>query len=125
MIEGVGIDIVEVGRIARARRRWGDRFLRRVFTDGELGTCLPSANCDQRLASRFAAKEAALKAFGTGLALGARWRDVEVVSGERGEPSLRFSGAVGERMEAVGGRRVLLSLTHSGGVAAAVVVVES
>ena len=125
MIVGLGIDVVEVGRIAKARQRWGERFLRRVFTDGELGTCLPSAHCDQRLASRFAAKEAALKALGTGLALGARWLDVEVVKGERGEPSLRLWGAAKDRLGDVTGRRVSLSLTHSGDVAAAVVIIES
>ena len=125
MIVGLGIDVVEVGRIAKARQHWGERFLRRVFTDGELGTCLASAHCDQRLASRFAAKEAALKALGTGLALGARWLDVEVVKGERGEPSLRLWGAAKDRLGDVAGRRVSLSLTHSGDVAAAVVIIES
>ena len=84
MVCGIGVDLIEVERIGRARRRWGGRFLERVFTDAELSDCLRSATCDQRLAARFAAKEATLKALGTGLAKGARWREIEVRYGERG-----------------------------------------
>jgi len=125
MITGIGIDLVEVGRIAETRRRWGDRFLQRVFTRGELSDCLGTAGSDRRLAARFAAKEAALKALGSGLALGARWLDIEVKSGEHRAPHLRFSGAAHKLMLATGAKRAFLSLSHTDGTAAAVVVLES
>ncbi|HUX07867.1 MAG TPA: holo-ACP synthase [Acidobacteriota bacterium] len=125
MIVGVGIDIVEIARISRARGRWAGRFLRRLFTHRELDYCLASANRDHRLAARFAAKEAAFKALGTGLAAGCRWHDVEVVPDERGAPALELSGAAADIASRRGVRRSFVSLTHAAAYAAAVVVLES
>lgn len=124
MIVGVGIDIVEVARFRRARERWGERFLGRLFTTRELDYCLASANHDLRLAARFAAKEAALKALGTGLTAGCRWHDVEVVPDERGAPALALSSAAAQLASRLGASRRHLSLTHTAACAAAVVVLE-
>ena len=88
MIVGTGIDIAEVPRIAQALARHGDRFLHRVFTEGEIRYCDSKANRIERYAARFAAKEAAMKALGTGWNHGVRWRDIEVcASPEAGPPS--------------------------------------
>jgi holo-[acyl-carrier protein] synthase len=125
MIVGVGIDIIEIVRIGRARERRGERFLSRVFTTGELEYSLSATNCDQHLAVRFAAKEAAFKALGTGLASGCRWRDVEVVVDKSGAPVLRLSGNAADLAARRGVSRNHLSLSHSAAFASAVVVLES
>ena len=125
MVCGIGVDLIEVERIGRARRRWGGRFLERVFTEAELSVCIGSAVCDRRLAARFAAKEATLKALGTGLAKGARWREIEVRNGERGAPVLRLSGTAADRARAVGANRTFLSLSHIASAAVAFVVLEN
>ena len=124
MIFGVGVDLVEVARIRAARQRWGDRLLKRLFTEGELGYSLDSAQADQRLAARFAAKEAFLKALGTGLSLGARWREIEVVSDGGGPPMLRLTGRSAEIFRSRGIARSFLSLSHGTDSAVALVVLE-
>src|SRR6267154_6019652 len=96
MIVGTGIDIAEVPRIAQALARYGDRFLHRVFTEGEIRYCDSKANRVERYAARFAAKEAAMKALGTGWSRGVRWRDCEVVRLPGGRPSLTFHGRAGQ-----------------------------
>ena len=118
MGSAVGIDLVEVPRIAHAIRRWPG-LLERVFTDDELATCLGSRNAEERLAARFAAKEATFKALGAGWpAIG--YRDVEVVAAHDGAPSLRLGGvAAGLLAE----RDVAVSLAHTGGLAMAQVVI--
>ena len=93
-IQGIGIDIVEVERIREASQRWGARFEQRVYTDQELAYCGDTPTRYWRLAARFAAKEAALKALGTGLITGMRWQDVEVQANTVGKPELVLHGEV-------------------------------
>ena len=112
----MGVDVVDVARLGRALERT-PRLAGRLFTDGERDRTLPS------LAARFAAKEAVAKALGA--PGGLRWRDAEVVTGERGRPQLALHGGVAEEAEAQGIRTWHLSLSHDAGVATAVVVAES
>jgi len=110
MLDGLGIDLVEVGRIKRAHNRWGERFLRRVFTASERAYSMRKAHPEQSLAARFAAKEAVLKAIGTGLSGGIRWTDVEVVNDRSGKPGVRLGERITRR---IGDRRVLLTISHT------------
>lgn len=107
-----GIDIVEVGRFALAARRRGERFWNRLFTKVERDLAFRRRNRDQFWAGRFAAKEAVLKALGTGLGA-ARWHDVEVQKGPRGEPVIVLQGAVAERARQEGISRILVSISHT------------
>lgn len=124
MVIGVGIDLVAVDRVARVLERRGDRFLARVFTPGELACCPPGKQYARRLAARFAAKEAALKALGTGLAGGIRWHDIEVRRGDGGRPEIVLHGRAAAHAAGLGVTRLHLSLSHDGPFAAAVVVAE-
>ena len=118
-IQGIGIDLVQIPRLRRVVERWQDRFLERVFTEEELAYCRARRDPVPHLAARFAAKEAGLKALGTGLRLGVRWRELEVRR-ERGQPPvLVLSGRSRAIGEARGGRRMLLTLTHEGEYACA------
>jgi holo-[acyl-carrier protein] synthase len=108
----MGVDVVEVGRIRDALERWGERFERRVYTPQEREYCRSKATPYPSFAARFAAKEAAMKALGTGWN-GVHWKEIEVVRGERGKPSLRLSGNALARFEAMGGRCVRVSLSHT------------
>lgn len=123
MIVGVGIDIAELERISQAHARHGVRFAERVLTVAELA--LLPANATPFLASRFAAKEAAVKALGTGFSGGITFRDVEVRSDELGKPSIIFHNAALERCRVLGVRRAHLSLSHSRENAVAVVILEA
>src|SRR5512146_2556897 len=96
MIVGTGIDIAEVPRIAASIERFGRRFLERVFTAAEIRYCESKQNKAERYAARFAAKEAALKAIGTGWRLGVSWREVEVGHEPGGRPTIHFSGRAAE-----------------------------
>jgi holo-[acyl-carrier protein] synthase len=125
VIVGLGIDLVEVARLAEALGRHGDRFVDRVFTGAERAACEARADRVLALAARFAAKEACLKALGTGWAEGLGFRDVEVVRDGDGPPRLVLHGAAARRAEALGVVRSHVSLTHQPGIAAAVVVLES
>jgi holo-[acyl-carrier protein] synthase len=111
-IIGIGLDSTDIPRIARAMDRYGDRFLRRVFTEGEIRYCLRRRTPAIHFAGRFAAKEAAMKALGTGHTPEVLWRDVEVVR-EAGPPQLRFHGGAGRRFTSMGAERALLTITHS------------
>jgi holo-[acyl-carrier protein] synthase len=124
MIVGLGIDIAEVNRIESAIRRYGQRFLQRVFTEAEIGYCQSKANSFERFAGRFAAKEAAMKAIGTGWKRGVAWRDFEVVREPSGRPILRFSGVAAGFAERLGMKRALVSITHSSTQAIAQVILE-
>lgn len=125
MILGTGVDIVEVARFRRALERQGERLLRRLFTEGEINYCSSSEpHRAARLAARFAAKEAALKAMGLGLR-GVRWTDVEVRRDAAGRPSLHFSGRLAALAAAKGATRFHLSLSHTQEYAIAQVVVEA
>jgi holo-[acyl-carrier protein] synthase len=115
----VGTDLIQVERVEEAIQRWGERFLRRVFTDREYEVY---GSRTESLAARFAAKEAASKALGTGLMYEIPWTDIEVLSGPAGEPGLFLHGRAQEKAEALGLRQWAVSLTHSGGHALAVVV---
>ena len=124
MIVGTGVDIAEVPRIAVAVERFGNRFLTRVFTPNEVKYCLSKANAMERLAARFAAKEAGMKAIGTGLHLGVTWQDVEVVRHPGGRPGIRFSGRAAEFATQLGCKSVHLSITHTKEQALAFVILE-
>jgi len=118
LIEGIGTDIVSVERIRAVALRRGDLFLQRVFTEGELEYCLKRKDPYQCLAARFAAKEAVLKALGTGL-LGCRWTDVEVVRSGSSPPEAHLSGNAGKLAGDRGIARVLLSISHERDMAVA------
>jgi holo-[acyl-carrier protein] synthase len=124
VIVGIGIDVVEIARIRRLMERWQDRFLQRVFTEAELAYALPRHDPAQHLAARFAAKEATLKALGTGLSMGVRWREMEVRRGRGQPPRLVLSGRTAELGEAGGVRRLHVSLSHDAGLAVAQVLAE-
>jgi holo-[acyl-carrier protein] synthase len=122
---GVGIDIVPVARVEALLARHGDRAMRRLFTPGERERARGLASPALHLAARIAAKEAAYKALsGDETARGIGWRDIEVEKLGDGRPVLRFHGKARERFTLVGATQSHVSLTHSGGVAAAVVVIE-
>jgi holo-[acyl-carrier protein] synthase len=125
MIVGTGIDIAEVRRIAESMQRFGDRFLRRVFTEAEIRYCDSKANRAERYAARFAAKEAAMKALGTGWSQGVRWRDLEVTRQPGGRPSLAFHGKAADFAAMLGAKHVALSLSHTSEQAIAQVILES
>ncbi|MBV9083576.1 MAG: holo-ACP synthase [Acidobacteriaceae bacterium] len=124
MILGIGTDLAEVPRIRRTIEQYGNRFLNRVFTDAERTYASRKANAAERFAARFAAKEAGMKALGTGWSQGVTWRDIEVVNEPSGRPTLRLSGVALEIAEHSGVKRISVSLTHISEVAFAVVVTE-
>ncbi|MDW8131801.1 MAG: holo-ACP synthase, partial [Bryobacterales bacterium] len=122
MIVGCGVDVVEVGRMRRAGERFGRRLLERIFTPAEIAYVERKKNRWERYAARFAAKEAGMKAIGTGLRGGVRWKDFEVSNAASGKPTLRLHGAAGRIASRLGVREVHLSLTHTRDSAAAVVI---
>jgi holo-[acyl-carrier protein] synthase len=124
MIVGTGIDLIEVPRVTASIERYGERFLRRVFTEAEIRYCQSKANRNERFAARFAAKEAAMKALGTGWSRGVRWRDLEVRRQPGGRPTLAFHGRAGEIAGNLGVSNVSLSLTHTEEQAFAQVILE-
>ena len=120
MVIGVGTDVIEIARISQSIGRFGDRFLRRVFTPREIAYCRRRKNA----AESFAAKEAAAKALGTGISHGVGWLDLEVVRQPSGKPSLSLSGRAALRARQLGIAKSSLSLSHSKDIALAVVVME-
>jgi len=124
MIRGLGIDLLETERLAQALEHQGERFERRVFTDRERSDCGRRRDRLQALAARFAAKEACLKALGTGWAHGLAFKQIEVERAAGGQPTIKLSGAAARRAESLGVKRVYVSLTHQPHAAAAVVVLE-
>lgn len=125
-VVGHGIDLVEIARIERMLIDHGEQFLGRVFTAHEQGAAEAlGRRRTERLAARFAAKEATLKAIGTGLRSRMCWTDIEVVTLPTGAPSLRLSGEVGRVADQQGIRRWLISLSHAGGFAMASVLALS
>lgn len=125
MIVGTGIDIAEVDRIGQSIERFGARFLQRVFTEGEIRYCDSKANRFERYAARFAAKEAAMKALGTGWNHGVRWRDCEVTRMPGGRPTMSFHGKAAEFAAKLGVKSIALSLSHTQEQAIAHVILES
>lgn len=122
---GIGVDIVECGRIEHSLERFGERFLRRVFTEGEITYCNSMKFPARHFAARFAAKEAASKAFGTGIGKSVGWRDIDVHRRESGQPFVVLEGGAkllaAERKIAA----VWISLSHTDHYAAATIVLEN
>jgi len=124
LIVGTGVDLAEVDRIQRSVERFGRRFIERIFTPGEIAYAERKANKYERFAARFAAKEAGMKAIGTGWKRGVRWRDFEVINLPSGKPTLRFHGKAAEYAAKLGVRNVALSITHTKATALAHVILE-
>jgi len=125
VIIGLGIDLVEVSRIEAILIRHPARARDRLFTALELADCEGRRDSIVCLAARFAAKEAFLKALGTGLRAGIAWRDISIRRGEFGRPELVVTGRAAEKLEQLGGSAAHVSLTHDAGFAAAVVAIET
>jgi holo-[acyl-carrier protein] synthase len=120
-IIGIGLDATDIPRVANLLERYGDRFLRRVFTDGEISYCTKRRDPVPHLAGRFAVKEAAMKALGTGQSQGVLWKDIEVVR-QGGPPRLKLQGGAARRAESMGVKQSLVTITHSELLAVAQVV---
>ncbi|MBS1798359.1 MAG: holo-ACP synthase [Acidobacteria bacterium] len=125
MVLGVGTDLIEITRIEESIAQFGERFLARVFTPGEIAYCrMKTKKSAESFAARFAAKEAGAKALGTGISRGVSWKELEVRREPGERPTLHLSGRAAERARAMGIRRLALSLSHSRDVALAVVIAE-
>jgi holo-[acyl-carrier protein] synthase len=124
MIVGSGIDLVEIGRIEQSVKRYGERFLNRVYTAAEQAYCMRKRMAAESLAARFAAKEAAAKALGTGISSGVNWLEIEVVRQPGGRPGVQFHGRAAQIAARLGVVRAALSLTHTNDLAMASVVLE-
>jgi holo-[acyl-carrier protein] synthase len=125
MIVGTGIDLVEVGRIEQAVDRFGRRFLNRIYTAEEQAYCMRKRMSGESLAARFAAKEAAAKALGTGISVGVNWLEIEVTREPGGRPGVQFHGRAAQIAARLGVVRTVLSLTHTSDLAMASVVLEA
>ena len=125
MIVGLGVDMTEVDRIEAAIARHGRPFLERLFTPAEIAYCEKHRDRAERFAGRFAAKEAAMKALGTGWAQGVRWLDIEVVREPSGKPTLKLSGATRSIADRLGVKHIAVTITHDGNTALAEVIFES
>ena len=124
MILGTGVDLAEVLRIRAAIERHGGRFIERIYTPPEIAYVERKANRFERYAARFAAKEAGMKAIGTGWKRGVSWRDFEVVNLPSGKPTLRLHGVASEIAQQLGVRQIWLSLTHTAELGMAHVILE-
>lgn len=123
-ILGIGVDIVEIARMAELRERHGERFRDILFLPDEAAYCLGRAKPDECFAARFAAKEAVMKALGTGWAEGVAFTGIEVVRTERGKPEIRLHGSTAEKARQLGAGTIHLSLSHSARTAIAQVIIE-
>jgi len=124
MILGIGVDIVQVDRLRKSIERYGERFLRRIFTEREVRYCLQCARPQERFATRFAAKEAVLKALGTGWQRGASFAEVEVRTDDLGAPAIVLKGKTLEISRGLGIERIHISLSHDQTYAVANAVAE-
>lgn len=125
MVVGIGTDLIEIRRVEESIARFGERFLERVFTAGEIAYCQRKRKtAGESFAARFAAKEAGAKALGTGISRGIGWKEIEVRRDAGERPTLHWSGRAAVRVVEMGISRVSLSLTHSESVAMAMVIVE-
>jgi len=124
-IIGIGYDMVEVQRIESVLSRWGDRFEKRVFTPQELEYCGNKENRFQRLASRFAVKEAVFKALGTGWQRGVGWTEIAVTNNDLGKPSVTLSGRTKQLSQQMGVRNIFVSMTHTSNYGAAQIILTS
>ena len=124
-VRGIGVDVVQVSRIAESLERFGDRMRRRLFTEAERAYCERHKDPLPHFAARFAAKEAASKALGTGMSGGVGWTQIEVIQPGGQRPTLTLSGAALTHFQAMGCTQAHLTLAHDGGLAVACVVFES
>jgi holo-[acyl-carrier protein] synthase len=124
MLIGTGVDLIEVERIAHSIERYGERFLRRVYTDHEIAYCRGRRVSAESFAARFAAKEAGAKALGTGISRGVTWNEFQVARNPGGRPVLELRGRAALLAEELGVRAISLSLTHTGSLAMATVLME-
>ena len=125
MIVGLGVDITLIDRMEAAIARRGRALLERVFTPAEIRYCEKHRHSAERFAGRFAAKEAAMKALGTGWRRGVRWVDIEVVRESSGKPTLKLSGATRAIADGLGVKNIAITITHDGNMAMAQVIFES
>ena len=125
MVIGIGTDLIEIARIERSVERFGDAFLNRVYTPGEIAYCMAKKNSGESLAARFAAKEAGAKALGTGISRGVSWREFEVRRSPGQRPELHLSGRAREIADRLGIQHLSLSLSHARTLSIAVVVAEN
>jgi holo-[acyl-carrier protein] synthase len=125
MILGMGIDVAEVSRIKHVIETQGERFLHRVYTENEIAYCEQFKNKFERYAGRFAAKEAAMKALGTGWSRGVRWKDVEVARERGRKPTILLAGAAKEIAAGLGVKNIAVSISHTAEQAIAHVIFES
>jgi len=125
VIVGIGIDVAEVDRIRHAIERHGRRFTERVFSSREIAYAERKANRYERYAARFAAKEAGMKAIGSGWRGGVRWHDFEITNLVSGRPTLEFHGVAARIAQSLGVRNISLSLTHTAEQGVAIVILEA
>ena len=125
MVIGLGTDLTEIARVRKSIERFGERFLARVFTPGEIAYCQARAGFAESFAARFAAKEAAAKALGTGISRGVSWKEMEVTREPGQAPRMLLHGRAAERAAGLGVTHISLSLTHTREMAMAVVVMEN
>ena len=124
MILGVGIDLIEVARIASSFEKFGERFVNRILLPDEIAYCLSHRKPAPFLAARFAAKEAISKAFGTGIGAALGWQDMEIRRKESGEPFVVLHGRGRDLFEARGAKSLHISLTHTENYAAVTAILE-
>ena len=124
MVIGTGTDLTEIARVARSITRFGERFLRRVYTAEEIAYCMRKKSFAESFAARFAAKEAGAKALGTGISHGISWHEIEVRREAMGRPTLHLSGRAAELAQQLRVTRISLSLTHTHELAHALVIME-
>jgi holo-[acyl-carrier protein] synthase len=125
LIVGLGLDIAEIDRIEAAITRHGAPILERLYTPAEVAYCESHRNKFERYAGRFAAKEAVMKALGTGWRRGVRWRDIEIIRKPSGKPSLALKGAAKRIADGLGVKNISVTITHSGNLALAEVIFEN
>lgn len=125
MILGIGIDIQDISEFRRTLDRSGEPYMKRIYTQQEIDHCKSQVAPHESFAVRFAAKEASLKALGLAGETGVSWRDFEIISEPSGRPKMQLSGKAAERARQIGLQQLLVSLSHSGVTAAAVVIAES
>ena len=121
---GTGVDLIEVERIAQSIERYGDRFLRRIYTDDEIAYCSRRRSSAESFAARFAAKEAGAKALGTGISRGVTWSEFQVERQPGGRPVLALRGRAEALARELGVRTISLSISHTGSLAMATVMME-
>jgi holo-[acyl-carrier protein] synthase len=124
MLIGTGVDLVEIERIAHSIERYGERFLRRIYTDHEIAYCTGKRNSAESFAARFAAKEAGAKALGTGISRGVTWLEFQIARQPGGRPVLELRGRAALLARELGVKTISLSLTHTSNLAMASVMME-